>query len=230
MDKQLTGMRQDIHSLRQDVYRLQQDVGDIKLDLRSTIGTVRSAYCRPGAADSLLDDPSACALLVHIARCSKLSSTSMMSVAEIVADYVCNRRYEGLVSPDGGDCQEAAKTAATFFADSHSLMDPQVAAGVLYSPVALDASNFVGTAPDADGVVLSGMNGYKLDAGSCIWQLDKGAVVPVGARGYNHFVVTVRTLEQSHVAVDWGCEQFRNLPTDARLFIPPHFSVSSHAL
>lgn len=234
----LTGfrtMQTELRTMVTDVRRLSDQVKELddntRFDIADLKASVRVAYCRPGCARHLPYSPDACAALLR-----GMNDSCMMSVSEIVADYVVNKRgheYHELVGQFGGDCQAAARAAEEFFR-SRKLMRSAFQECVLFSPSSApirfsDRVNALppGSAPAKEGVLKRGMKAHKLIAGTCIWEPDHTMdhLVDEGAMGYNHFVVTVTALGNERVAVDWGVvEQFDfassspDLPCDVRLF------------
>uniref|UniRef100_A0A7R9VAE5 Uncharacterized protein n=1 Tax=Chlamydomonas euryale TaxID=1486919 RepID=A0A7R9VAE5_9CHLO len=147
---------------------------------------------------------------------SNIENSTMMSVSEIVADYVVNERE--FVGERGGDCQAAARAAEKFFR-SRKLMQTKFQECVLYSPSDESITAQVhAAAPAKHGVLKAGMKAHKLIDGSCVWEPDVQTPLIEGAAGYKHCVAAVTTLENVRVAVDWGVGQFPKLPQDMRLF------------
>eukprot|EP00955_Chlamydomonas_euryale_P088282 364364-Chlamydomonas_euryale.AAC.10 len=167
--------------------------------------SIRLAYCRPGRSQNLSHDSDACAALL---ACRKISDSTMMSISEIVADYVVNKRGD---CQSGGDCQAAARAAEEFFG-GRKLMQTSFQECVLYSPSVHAA------APAKHGLLKAGMKAHKLIDGSCVWEPDVQTPLIEGAAGYKHYVATVTTLDNVRIAVDWGVGQFLKLPQDMRLF------------
>jgi hypothetical protein len=233
MQTEFDTVRTDLRRLSDQVHELQDNT---RFDIADLKASVRLAYCRPGCARHLPHSPDACAALL---ACRGMYDSSMMSVSEIVADYVVNKRGHQLVGQFGGDCQAAARAAEEFFR-SRKLMRSAFQECVLFSPSSapIRFSDRVtalppGSAPAKEGVLKRGMKAHKLIAGTCVWEPDHNTdhLVDEGAMGCNHFVATVTALGNERVAVDWGVGQFDfafasasapssspDLPCDVRLF------------
>jgi len=220
-------MLSKIQNLSTGVDELQKDVANLKTDMAGVKKTIRSAFCRPDPVllSELARDHEACVALLG---CSNLADSSLMSKSEIAADFVVNGRGVGLVADAGGDCPFAASMAREFF-ERHPLMKARVEAGVLHSPSAARVVMGVasgafanGGRPDERGVVSAGARAYKLTVG-CLWVRDPAAdavdEVLEPRVGCMHTTVSVDTLEGERVVVDWGIEQFSEIPLDMRLFI-----------
>lgn len=217
-----------LDTIDRSLCKLEQYVHDLQLGAVDTASSIRLAYCRPGMSAILVGNSDACQSLLACCDTCRNMSSSMMSVAEIVADYEVFKRGEGLVGQNGGDCQAAAAEACVFFSSSHRLMAPEVVSSVLYctpgSQPVMGVDALARVLPAKDGALSPGMKAYKLDVGTCIWRPDpESPVVPMGeggnaVTGYKHFVVCVKTLEGFCIAVDWGVRQFAAIPDGARLY------------
>jgi hypothetical protein len=209
-------MNTQLRRLSDQVRELQENA---RVDMAQLKTSVRLAYCRPGRAHYLAHNADACASLL---ACRDVSDSSMMSISEIVADYVVNKRGDELVGEFGGDCQAAARAAEIFFS-SRKLMQTSFQECVLYSPsgqsIAMSDRILEAVTPALGGKVRAGMKAYKLIDGSCVWTPeDVQTPVNEGAMGYKHYVATVMTLDNVRIAVDWGIGQFSDLPEDMRLY------------
>lgn len=191
---------------------------DIKLDIASIKKTIRLAYCRHWSAAHLVNDIDTCASLL---ACSNLTSTSMMSVAEIVADYQVNDRGCCLVGQNGGDCLYAATTAFTFFEHTYALMRPRIVSCVLLSPsnAPLLMGDGIMCVPEAAGDISADATAYQLMPGTCVWLNDGSSPHPGSVTGYKHYAISVQTLGGEIVMVDWGISQFSHVPDDMRLYL-----------
>eukprot|EP00955_Chlamydomonas_euryale_P072876 361551-Chlamydomonas_euryale.AAC.1 len=191
--------------------RVQELRENTSIDFAQLKKSIRLAYCRSGRSQNLSHDSDACAALL---ACSNIENSTMMSVSEIVADYVVNERE--FVGERGGDCQAAARAAEKFFR-SRKLMQTKFQECVLYSPSDESITAQVhAAAPAKHGVLKAGMKAHKLIDGSCVWEPDVQTPLIEGAAGYKHCVAAVTTLENVRVAVDWGVGQFPKLPQDMR--------------
>ena len=206
----LSRFTQTFDNFEQRIVNLSMDVGKLQ-------DTMRLVYCRPGMTERLVGDTKACAGLLSCVHRRNVTSSSMMSVNEIVADFEVNKRGDGQVGVLGGDCQAAAATSKDYFANSHSLMLPKVEECVMYSPSGASLSLSSGAKPAMDGNVASTMKAHKLIDKTCVWA---PAASPPAAltKGYKHFVTSVTTVEGIRVAVDWNIGQFAQLPEDMVLF------------
>jgi hypothetical protein len=228
MRSEFNTMRSEFNTmLRTDLRRLSDQVEELRentrIDIAELRSSVRLAYCRPGCARHLSQNPDACAALLACSR--DIRDSSMMSVSEIVADYVVNKRGDQLVGQFGGDCQAAARAAEEFFG-GRKLMRAAFQQGVLFSPsgAPIRFSDRVcsSSAPAEEGVLKRGMKAHKLIVGTCVWEPDDDTDLVEGAMGCNHFVAVVTALGNERVAVDWGVGKFSfafsDLPSDIRLF------------
>ena len=146
----------------------------------------------------------------------------MLSLREIAVDYVSGRRCDEYV--ESGSCGRAAHEAQVFFDQTHALMRATVVKGVLFSPSGgaplLKAG---GRAPGRDPGALVGMRRPFVLHDGCIWQQEEGGAVlepDSNAKGFNHYVTLVSSLEGSRVAVDWSMGEFVSVPADLRLYLP----------
>lgn len=149
-------------------------------------------------------------------------SSTLMSLAEIEADFVVNGRRA--LYAEGGDCELAGADATVFIENTHHLMRPKLVQGVLYARSGKPVMSKTGKSPDARGCIVPTMRRYVLRASdSCIWEpaADVSSHDMMNVCGMNHRVALVHTLEGAQVLVDWGVGQFSMLPPDIGLYLLP---------
>jgi hypothetical protein len=154
-------------------------------------------------------------------------SSTLMSLAEIEADFVVNDRRA--LYAEGGDCELAGAEACVFFKNTHTLMRAKLVQGVLYARSGQPVMGKTGQSPDATGYITPNMRRYVLrGTDGCIWEPADDARThgAMNVCGMRHRVALVHTLEGARVLVDWGVGQFSMLPPDIGLYVLPDEDVN----